>query len=362
MGFFNFSECIKKHNIPFYDKSCCLFLLGERNCGKTTSPIYEFMNQASETNKILICRNTKEQLKISVQDFNVRFAGKFQVYGGMIWKLQTVVALDKNKEEYEVFKRTECVGYVADLNNYHNYKSVQAKDVKLIFFDEVIQLDGISNFYEKLVNLFMTFVRFNQTSILLIGNRDSPNNELMVNWDITPKQEAPKEDEVVNVKDNIWFVNLGTEQFKDLYNQSNEPHIIKSLASLNTTTDSYINEGGYLQDFSMMVINYNSNMASTFDAYYLITYKEKEAVVGTFGEDKLAICISLDAVKKAKDLGLKVIPIDTMGFLVCDSEIMDEEYTDKILRRLLLEYKKKNLYFDSFEVLEWMKTKMSFRM
>lgn len=362
MPFFEFNEFIKKYKIPFWKKSCCIFLLGERNCGKTTSPLEIFMSKASETNKILYCRNTQEQLRKANQDFNVRFAGRFQIYGSMIWKLQPLVAKDKNGEDYEIFKRTECVGYAADLNNYHNYKSVQAKDVNMIFFDEVIQLDNITGFYEKLVNLFMTFVRFNKTSILLIGNRDSANNELMVNWDIPAKKEAPKEDEIINVTDNIWFCNLGTEQFKDLYsNDKDNPHIIKSLASLNTITNAYINEGGYLHDFSLQVINFKRNIQSTFEPYYLINYLEKKAAIGKFGEDKLAMCISPEAVQMAEEQGLRVIPIDTMGFLISDSDIVSQEKSEKILRQLLLQYKKENLYFDSFEVLDWLKKKMCFR-
>lgn len=362
MGFFNFNECIAKYNIPFWEKSCCLFLLGERNCGKTTSPLEIFMEKVSENYKIVICRNTREQLKTAIQDFNVRFSGRFQIYGSMVWRLKPVIAKDKGGEEYEVYKRTECVGYVADLNNYHNYKSVQAKDVRLIFFDEVIQLDNISDFYEKLVNLFMTFVRFNKTSILLVGNRDSANNELMVNWDISPRKEAPKEDEVINVVDNVWFVSLGTEQFRDLYDKEGEAHIIKSLASLNTITNSYINQGGYLHDFSLNVLNFKRHIKDTFEPYYLINYKEKKAAVGKYGEDKLAICISQEAIDMAVEEGLKVIPIDTTGFLIDDSEFVQEEYSDKILRLLLIQYKQGNLYFDSFEVLEWLKKKMCFRL
>lgn len=362
MSFFNFKECMKKYNIPFFEKSCCVAIVGERNNGKTTNTLEPLMDMVSETSKILICRNTREQLKTATQDFNVRFSGRFQIYGSMVWKLKTVLAKDKSGEEYEVYKRTECVGYVADLNNYHNYKSVQAKDVKYIIFDEFIQLDNITDFYPKLVNLFMTFCRFNNTSIVLIGNRDCANNELMVNWDITPKPEAPEEDEVINVVDNIWFINLGTKQFRDLYDKDGEKHIIKSLASLNTITDTYINKGGFLQDISLNVLNFKRHMKDTFEPYYLINYLEKKAAVGRFGDDKIAICISKDAVDAALEEGLKIIPVDTTGFLIDDSELVEEEYSDKILRLLLYQYKKNNLYFDSFEVLEWIKKKMCFRL
>lgn len=361
MGYFNFQNMLDKYNIPFWDKSCCVAIVGERNTGKTTNPLESFMERAAENYKIVICRNTREQLRTAIQDFNVRFAGRFQIYGNMVWKLKEVKSKDKNGEEDWIHKRSECVGYVADLNNYHNYKSVQAKDVRMIFFDEFIQMDNITDFYQKLVNLFMTFVRFNQTSILLVANRDCANNELMVNWDIPPQKEAPKEDLVYNVKDNIWFVDLGTEQFKDLY-EGKDPHIIKSLASLNTETDTYINGGGFIHDFSLNVLNFRRHMKDTFEPFYLINYLEKRAAVGKFGDEKLAICITKDAVDIANEQGLKVIPVDTTGFLIDESELVDEEYSDKILRMLLYQYKKNNLYFDSFEVLEWIKKKMCFRL
>lgn len=362
MPFFNFRECIKKHNIPFFDKSVLMFLLGPRNIGKTTDPLNEIMGMVSENCKILIARITEKQLKIAIQDFNNRFRERFKIIGGMIYRLVPQVKIfNKNRynDDEVIYKQGECVGYVADLNNYHNYKSVEAKDVKFMFLDEVIQMDNIQFFYEKLVNLFMTYARFNKPSILLIGNRDSANNELMVNWDIEPMINAPKEDRVIEVDKNVFFVELGSEQFEDLY-KGDEPHIIKTLAKFNNTTNSYINEGGYLKDLSLQVLSYKK-IKPDFDPLYKVSYMDRTACIGKYKNDCLAMVINPEGVKEADNQNLRMFPLDATGFLVSDCEIVDKTYTDKLLYTLLDSYKKGKLYFDSFEVYEWLKTKMACR-
>lgn len=364
MGFFNFNEFCEKHNIDFWNKSTCLCIVGERNCGKTTSPLNIMMDRAAPNNKILIARITEKQLKTQIQDFNNRFNGRFIIQGGMIYRLVEVRRTRRIKEydSETQLKRGECVGYVADLNNYHNYKSVEAKDVKMIFMDEIIQLDNIQMFYEKLINLFMTFARFNQPSILMVGNRDTVNNEIMVSWEIEPQKEAPKEDVVYKVAENTYYVDLGTEQFKDLYNQDTNPHIVKTIATFNHITNSYLNEGGYLVDFSLNVVPFKKKLASTFDAKYMVTFGERVAVLGSCLDGKHCVVKHPDAIKIAQEQNLTTIPLDTQGFLVPDSELVDKETTDKILRMLLILYKKGDLYCDSFEMFEWLKQKMRFYM
>lgn len=370
MGFFIFSDFCKKHNIPFYEKSCCVCVVGERNCGKTTSPLNEFMERASSTNKILIARLTEKQLKTQIQDFNNRFSGRFQIVGGLIYKLQKTLRPHYKKYDGDpfMFKRVECVGYVADLNNYHNYKSVEAKDVKLIFIDEIIQLDNMQMFYEKLINLFMTFARFNKPSILMIGNRDSVNNEIMVSWEIDPQKEAPTEDVVYNVAENVWYVDLGTEQFKDLYQQEDQdPHIVKTIAKFNPITNSYLNQGGYLVDYSLNVVPYKKKLEATFKPKFLCTFGERLAVFGECLDGKHAIVKHPDAIKAAQDYRedgkqLMTIPLDTQGFLVAESELVEKDVIESYLRTFLLLYKKGELYCDSFEMFDWLKQKMRFFM
>lgn len=364
MPFFNFTDFCKKHNIPFFDKSCCVCIVGERNCGKTTSPLNLFMERATAENKVLICRTTEKQLKTQIQDFNNRFRGKFQIWGGLIYKLLPFDKVNRRKvyDNETLFRRGDCVGYVADLNNYHNYKSVEAKDVKMIFFDEVIQLDQVQLFYEKLINLFMTFARFNNPSILMVGNRDTPNNEIMVSWEIEPLLEAPKEDVVYHVGHNTWYIDLGTEQFKDLYDGSDgrDPHIVKTLAKFNTTTDLYLNEGGYLQEFSLKVVPFKKKLKETFDPLYLVSFGERLAVLGHCYDKKLCIVKHPEAIEKAKAENLEALPLDSRGYLVPETILTTKEVSDKILKTILIEYKKGNLFCDSFELLDFIKQRMSF--
>lgn len=368
MGFFNFEEFIKKHNIPFWTKSCCLCMVGERNCGKTTSPLNTFMDRAAPNYKILIVRNTEKQLKTQVQDFNNRFLGRFMIQGGMVYRVVVTQKYRRKSREdtYDYYKRGECVGYVADLNNHHNYKSVEAKDVKMIFMDEIIQLDNIQMFYEKLVNLLMTFARFNRPSILMIGNRDSVNNEIMVSWEIEPQLTAPKEDVVYHIAENTFYVDLGTEQFKDLYQREDgESHIVKTIAKFNYIANNYINEGGYLVDYSLNVVPFKKKLAATFKPKFLVTFGERVAAFGECLDNKYCIVKHPEAIKIAQEYkengkSLMTLPLDTEGYLVLDSELVSRDVVDKWLRTFLMLYKKGELYCDSFEMFDWLKQKMTF--
>lgn len=361
MGFFNFDDFLKKHNIDFWGKSTLLTLIGERNVGKTTSPLTTMMEKARSDYKILICRLTNTQLKLQVADFNSRYANKFVSQAGLIYKLTPYSKYNKILECDETFyKRGECVGYMADVSNYHNYKSVEAKDIKMIFIDEVVQLDIIPMFYEKLINLLMTFARFNKPSILLVGNRDTPNNELMVLWEIEPTEIAPKEDRLINFDTNCYYCELGSEQFKDLYDQDNDPHIVKTMAKHHKQSDLYLNQGGYLVKNAMNVLPYHKKIKATFDPKYMVTFQKRHAVVGTFDNDKLVVCINEHAIDLANKENLLTIPLDNEGVLVHDAIITSQDNTDKILRILLNEYKKGNMYCDSFELLNFLEQRMRF--
>lgn len=357
MGFFNFNEFLAKHNIDFWNKSTLLCLVGERNVGKTTSPLTEMMERASPENKILIIRITQQQLKMQIQDFNNRFKGKYTIIGGMVYSLKPYAQYNKVLDQDEIsYKRDQVVGYVGDINNYQNYKSVEAKDVKMIFFDECIQLQLIPFFYEKLMNMLMTFARFNNPSILLVGNRDTPNNEFMVNWEIEPKESAPEEDLVYNFDENCYYVDLGYKQFEDLY--KDQKHIVKVLSKYNQQTDLFMNQGGYLNKIALNVLPYNKRIKDTFNPKFLITFGKRQAALGTFEDGKCVVCINQDAIAKANAEKLMTIPLDSEGYLNADSELIDNEAQKKIISLLLLEYKKQNIFCDSFELLDFLEQKM----
>lgn len=357
MPFFNFKKFLKKHNIDFFNKSTSLTIVGPRNVGKTTSPLETLMEEVSNDKKIMIARLTEKQLKMQITDFNERFKGKFTIVSNMIYRVHPFEKYDKLTDETTIlYKKGECVGYMSDINNYHNYKSVQAKDVKFIFIDEVIQLDVLPLFYEKLMNTLMTFVRFNQTSILMVGNRDTPNNELMVLWEIEPYEKAPRDDLVYNYDTNCYYVDLGEDQFKDLFDQ--DDHIVKTMSKHHHQTNLYMNHGGFLVRNAMNVLPYNKKIKDTFDPKYMVTFMTRKAAVGTFENDKLVVCINGDAIEKAENQQLLTIPLDADGFLNRDSIFSTQDNIDKILKMLLIEYKKSNLYCDSFELLTFLEKKI----
>lgn len=162
---------------------------------------------------------------------------------------------------------------------------------------------------------------------------------------------APEEDRVIEVDSNVYFCELGTKQFEHLYNNDDQPHIIKTLAKFNVTTDNYINKGGYLKDLSLQVLSYRK-ISPDFDPLYKVSYGERTATIGKYKKDCLAMVINPEAVKIADEQNLRMFPLDTQGYLISDSEFTDRIQTDKLIFQLLTYYKKGKLYFDSFEVYE----------
>lgn len=331
-------------------------LTADRNCGKTTSCLNSIMKRVNHENKVLFIRNTEKQLKTFINDFNNRYKDKFIVRGGMVYQLKPYTKYNKLIADDEIFyKIGDNVGYVCDINNYQNYKSVEAKNIKYVLFDEAVEIDILPFFYEKFINVLTTFERFNFPSLVILANRDQPNNEFMVSWGIEPSINEPKEDIITEFEPGYFYVDLGTDQFKDLYEDNDT--MFRKLAKYNVNTDNYIHKGGYLTEISMNVLNYNKKIKETFNPTSLVSWGERVAAMGYFGEnqDKVVVCVSPHAVDKAKEENLLNIPLDAKGILVVDSVLINRSASDRILGALLYEYKQGNLYADSFELYTFLK-------
>lgn len=365
-GFVCLKKCAEsiaqKYKVDWFKEAVTFFWMCERNRGKTTNPLKTMLEFCNEKMRFVWSRLNKEQTKNFITDFNNRteFYGKYIIKRSSFFKAKIIVNTDKEGNEYEsVVTVGQPIGHVVDLNNQVNLKSVSGENIRFFIIDEVVQDPPMKNLYGKFINLAKTFERFNTVSFLLIGNRDTPNNEFLVNWGIDPTKEAPIFNRIEQPTPRTFFIDMGTQQFKQLeanYGFS----MVNELASVNEQTNNYLNKGGFLRHFSMNVLNYNKHIKNTFDPKFLLTFGEEQFCFGTFFNNKTnkesaCICINSHAVNLAVVESLTTICIDPMGIFNYESINIDREDLDSLFELIIYEIKNNNLYADNFDILEYLK-------
>lgn len=365
--YFDLDYVCNKHNIDYKKGNCIICIIGPRNIGKTTNPLNVVLTNCDKNNeKCALGRISEKQLKENfVPDFNQRFVNQYKTVNKNIYKIIPYDKKNAETNQIETYYKTgKHIGYTFDLNNQHNYKSVEAKDIKWILIDEIIQIETIPHFYKKLINTLKTFSRFNRPTIILIGNRDTANNELMVKWKIKPILKADKKDRVIRVRDpsgvdtNIYYIDLGEEDYQDLKDKYDDTDIVDQAAKLDKETDLYINFGGYLEKLSLNVIPAEEIINNGFDAKFIVSFKEQSYVLGVFDDDtKIALISDYDVLEVANN-ELANIAIDNISTLMNTTTINKNKTRDKIIKWLGYHFKENSLYFDSFSGLTEMKKLM----
>lgn len=364
-GYFSFEKVIdflkSDYKVDFNNGNVCLFIMGPRNNGKTTSLMtYYLENVVNENEKILFCRTKQEEKKKFVSDFNDFYYGRFQIYGSILYRTKITQSTKKDgsiEERQQIVGRS--IGYCADITTAANYKGAKAQGIKWIMIDEVVSIDPTPKLYWKLINLLTTFKRDNTPSIVMIGNRDNPNNEIMNAWGVKPHFDPPKDNrvELVETTQRCFFIDLGTEQFEKLKRKRGFD-VVSEMASLNEETDNYLNNGGFSQRQSMRVLKYTTEIAETFKPKFFLTYEENRFCFGSFiyeNQEHVVICQHSKAIKKGMDENLATIAIDKFGLLNQESIEIDKEDIEKLFKMLIFEYKKENLYSDNFDILDYLK-------
>lgn len=363
-GFFCLRQTAKtikdKYGIDWFKEPCTIMITCERNRGKTRNPLLAMCEDCSEKERFVWGRLNKEQTKNFINDFNSRseLYGKYIIKKSNVYKARIVLQKDKEGYEFEsVVTEGQPIGHIVDINNQINLKSVSGENIRYFILDEVIQDPPMKGLYQKFINLAKTFERFNKVSFLLIGNRDTPNNDFLVNWGIDPTREAPLFNRIERPTPRTFFIDMGTEQFAPLKEKYGTT-MVEELAATNEQTDNYLNKGGFLKHFSMNILNYNKHIKSTFDPKFRLTFGEDEFVFGTFMKnDKQAACICLnsDALNKAEEENLSTIAIDPYGIFNYKSINIEKDEMQDLFEMVVYEIKRNNLYADNFDILEYLK-------
>lgn len=339
MPFFSWPKLWKKY--PQYKGLQLQVVMAPRNVGKSTST-YELLKKHAFTtdNKIVLMRNTDTELQTMKGDFNNRFAGRYRFVGDFIYELKKVAK--KGKPEF--FSLGAVVGYGVAVSTYTKYKSIEARGIRYIFYEEFNEDTALGrNIYANFINLITTLIRFNETQILMIGNKDSFNNDFFINWDIVPKENF-NHDELFPIKgsdgkDIGICYDLGANQFSDLDNKAT---LFNALGQLDNRTKNYIN-GGYKHAINNMVKNYKL-IKQDFEHKFNFSITDGTYALGKHG-DYWAVLSPWNF----NDPNKPAYALTKHGNL--NGVTLDREETNNIYEFLLKNFKAKKLIFDSYDTL-----------
>lgn len=336
-----FKKYKKYKNVPI---QC---VITGRNYGKTYGSYYYYDTHRAftESDKVLILRNTDTELKNTKKDFANRYKGRLIVKGDFIYNIEWLEALNKDGESVKTPRADKVVGYFASINNYVNYKSIEAANITYILYEEfnedTIQMKGI---YHKFFNILKTFERFNKLKyVFMLGNKDGYDSDYFVNWDIVPN-DKPEETKISTVSDSLGTLvvvyDIGSNDFLSL---KNEETISNRLAAFDNRTSNYAN-GGYLHSYKRKVINFK-NIVPTFKPMFNISIGEDKFI---YGEFELGFAL-LSPWNYQETPNLINYSFDLMSSLMNGSVILEMDDHIELLDYLFKQEKANNLYYDSYD-------------
>lgn len=346
--FFTWDWLFKKY--PKYKNLYLHMVIAPRNCGKSYDTYKVLQRESLQLHKkALFLRNTDNELKIMKNDFKARFKDKYIVQGNHIFNVEYIKIKNSDNEEIEIPKKKDHVGYFASINTFTNYKSVEAKDINYIFYEEFNEDTSIGkNIYPKFINIFKTFQRFNQVTFLMVGNKDAFDSDFFVNWDIIPSFE--NEDKVTEILSYDEKRLLGVcydlceENFKDL---GNDKTLANELAMLDKRTRRYA-LGFYMKEHNRRVINYK-HLKVDFKPSFTLAIDEQRFL---FGYNQYKQAILLSPWNWEDDFivdNLNTYSFDLYSGLLKGAKILDTENQNTLIEFIYKMEKQEGLFYDSYD-------------
>lgn len=355
LPFFNLQDLLDEYSIEWETQSVILCINAIRNIGKTTGTLAWVLPQVNKDNKVVFIRNNEEQLKTFKQDFNASQSGKFVIKGSLVWSLKLVIFRDKDDQEMEKYEINEHVGYIASISTYTKIKSVKSAGIRFVVMDEYNEMDThINKIYFKFINMFKTFERFNKVLVIMLGNRDTPNNEFMVNWGVIPQDKHFYNDYCVRFSKRGYFIELGKDRFNDL---KNEDTLANELAQFNQDTKRYL-DGGYGDQMVYQVVPFDKIILPSFNAYFKFAIKGEVVVFGEFvhwkypNEYSYCLVRNEKALEIANNEKLETYSLDSLSYQLKESRLNTSDSIEGMVLKLFRKHKQGRLYYDSFDILQ----------
>lgn len=344
MPYFSWNAIFKKY--PELKQKELIAVCGPRNIGKTTAtyPYIEKLGGFKENAKVTILRNTEKELITARQDFNNRFLNKYKCIGSSIYTLKkTFIVVDNEKTP--IYQKDKHVGYMAAISTYTNLKSIEAKNVKFIIYEEFNEDTAIGrNIYPQFINIITTLIRFSKCKIFMLGNKDGFMSDFYINWNIIPQLQN-ENDTLFNIGDFGVWIELGNKDYADL---GNSETLFYKLAMLDNRTKAYL-LGGYIHGLNPIVKNYQELIKNAKPLYYLAIDEQKYAYCKYNNQYCILSPWNFDY---NFNNNLKTYSIDLISRLLNESSILDDDDTVEILTNILTLIKKQVVFFDSYDTLQ----------
>lgn len=352
MPYFDIEQKCKEHNIPLdNEKSKIIFIVGERDIGKTWSILnYVFNKKKIDIkNKIAFMRNTQEQFKKFRAEFNSYFAQQYKMTTTNVFNMKQSEVVTKEKEKIDIWTQNEMVGYCTTINNPANAKGVFTSDTKWLIYDEFIE-DREMNQFQNFIDIYMTYLRNSEITAFCLANRVTPNNEFLVKFGIEVNTDFTNDNVYEVIPNEVWYIDLGTEQFKDIHKGGTLAH---RLAKFDKSTDRYLNKGGYLIEPSLKIIPYEKAIKPSATIICGFVLSDKKITLVKFLRNNTEVYALVENDTAFNDRlknGLAVFSLNKEAYQNEESIINSSEQQNKWVQWIVTQYKKGLLYFDSFDV------------
>jgi len=263
--YFDDMEKKKLYNPDKYSLWC---FNGPRNIGKSTDLWnIAIRDHMTADKQIVYMRRKKEQLDSFKATFDSKWAGKFKMTGKKIYSLKLVETQKKDGTLQTHYANDEIIGFCIPLSTSVNFKSGEFDKVSLVIFDEYNEDSNLKDVYTKFMTIITTIVRTRNVMLIMVGNRETANDEFMVSWAIEPEDDY-SDDHITNFGANFFFVEIGNKKYQW---KENKDTMFYKLAQYNPTTRAYA-AGKYKFDFTLSVRNFRKIIMPTWKPTFSFSY------------------------------------------------------------------------------------------
>lgn len=343
-GYFNLDGYLIALGIDWTQCSFSLIINAPRNIGKSFNS-WDWIEKniwipSDYTLRIAYLRTNLVKLKSIRESFNEVYKNKYYMSEHRIYKL----ALDEEGNILPRNKWTE-IGAILGVNNYLNYKSNWFNNYAGIFWDEYneIRQQGI---WTQWLDLFKTIKRKAEPFfVFLVGNKMDGDNDILINLEIDLPSSDDGEDYIQHPSPSIYFVDISMQTFYKL--EFNYTSMVNEWAEFNTTTDRYLNKGGYVKQRDEDIILYKNIVKDpNYKVVRNLAFRDFKFEMGTFDNDKWYIH-QIDKFIPDKPL----LALDNMGYILNkkSKRFTDTDFYVEFAKKLKYKIKHMNLFFTSYD-------------
>lgn len=334
-------------------------LLSPRDVGKSTGlwdlTINDYWIKSNWVKQLIYCRNNTSKTDNFIHSFNNSFKDLgLKMSSNKIEKLD----LETNKRV-----DSKILGTVMGISVSENFKSAISDNYEMIFWEEFNEYDGSdildivsikrqNQLYLNFVDTIKTYERHRESDfrVFLLGNKVSPQNDLLLTFDIVPPLDH--DEDLLYIRDidglKIRIVICSDKTFAHIKNHKKT--LANALATFDERTNRYINNGGWLVAPEEDVISFKSISEKTIPLYNIV-YNQSIFEFGNIDNDKYYF---LNVSKESYIKSIPIYALDKISSLWIKNSI-EYDHKDNLNLAEFLEsiYKNNQLYFCSKFAKSW---------